>query len=207
MSKPNDTAILNLGLPILEGLLGSKTRARLLVVFATHPAQEFLAPSLSDETRLSLTSVRYELPRLARLGLVTVRSLGRDRLYCANERHLLFPEIKEMVYKTAGLGDVVRKAVEGAPGIEAAFVYGSVARGEEKPTSDIDLFVLGHFDRQRLSASLSQAERQLDREINLVTMSVDEWRKRDAAKEGFIRELRQAPKIFLVGDEQSLPRT
>ncbi|MGH2361969.1 MAG: nucleotidyltransferase domain-containing protein [bacterium] len=120
---------------------------------------------------------------------------------------MLFAEIKQMVYKTAGLGDIVRKAVEGVPGIKAAFVYGSVARGEEKPTSDIDLFVLGHLDRQGLSASLSQAERQLDREINLVTMSVDEWRKRAAAKEGFIQELREAPKIFLVGDEQSLPRT
>ena len=90
------------GLATLEGLLGSKSRARLLTVFLTHPTEEFYAQRLTAVTRLAETSVRYELRRLERLGLLTSRREGREKRYNFNDHHPLFPELKRMVYKTAG---------------------------------------------------------------------------------------------------------
>ncbi len=193
----------NTGLTTLEGLLGSKGRARLLAVFVTRPTEEFYAQRLIALTRLAETSVRYELRRLERLGLLTSRREGREKHYRINDRHPLFPELKQMVYKTAGLGEVLREAIGGVTGVKAAFIYGSVAKGDERVTSDVDLFILGKPDQTRLATALREAEGRLRREINIAIMGEEEWRRRNAG-EGFIAELLRSPKIFLVGDEQSL---
>ncbi len=170
-------------------LLGSKSRARPLTAFATHPSQEFYAQQLTAMAGLADSSVRYELRRLEQLGVLVARTQGRERYYRIDDRHPLFAEIKQMVYKTSGLGEILRDALAGTSGVEVAFIYGSVAKGEERPTSDLDLFILGTPDREKLAAVLEDAERRLGREINLVTMTMDEWRARTAAGEGFAEEL------------------
>jgi predicted nucleotidyltransferase len=192
------------GFATLERLLGSKGRARLLAIFATHPTEEFYAQRLTAMARLAETSVRYELPRLERLGLLISRREGREKHYRINDRHPLFPELKQMVYKTIGLGEALREAIGGVAGVNAAFIYGSVAKGDERPTSDIDLFVLGKPDQTQLATALREAEGRLRREINLVIMGEEEWQRRRKSKESFAVELLRSPKIFLEGDEQSL---
>ncbi len=191
----------------LKVLLGSKARAQLLTLFCTHPAQEFYARQVGKTTGLSLGHVHRELTRLAQLGLLQSRRMGREKLYRVNEEHPLYPELKRIVYKTTAFDDVLREALAVFPGLEAAFIYGSVAKGTESATSDVDLFILGSPDRARLDAALSDAEDRLGREVNVVTMTLDEWHRRRAARDGFVDELLRSTKIFLVGNEQSLPGT
>lgn len=190
---------------MLEGLLGSRSRARLLAIFTTHPGEEYYAQRLLAMTGLAEGSVRYELGRLERLGLLVARKDGREKFYRINDRHPLFAELKQMVYKTAGVGEALREAIADQPGVRAAFIYGSIAKGGERPTSDLDLFILGTPDREHLAGALEKAEHRLGREINLVTMTADEWRERVTSGEGFVHRLQESPKIFLIGDEQSLP--
>ncbi len=192
--------------PVLEGLFGSRSRARLLAIFTSHPAEEFYAQRLTTMTRLAESSVRYELGRLERLGLLLARREGREKYYRINDRHPLFPELKQMIYKTAGLGESLRQAVGGMPGVDAAFIFGSVAKGDEHATSDVDLFVLGKPDQTTLASALREAEGRLGREINLVIMGPQEWQRRRDAHESFIDELLRSQKIFLVGDDRSLRR-
>lgn len=97
---------------VLAELLTSGTRARLLTLFLTHPTEEYYLRELARRTGQSLRAVQHELPRLERLGLLTVRRRGRQKLYRANEEHPLFPELKRIVYKTAALGDALREAIE-----------------------------------------------------------------------------------------------
>lgn len=201
----NASSLSETGLSVLEDVLGSKARARLLDVFVTHPAEEFYARQLSRRTRLSETAVRYALLRLERLGLVKSQRQRKEKLYRVNDRHPLFPELKQMVYKTAGLGEALRKALGDVPGVVSAFIYGSVAKGRERAVSDIDLFVLGNPDPDRLSSALQHAEDRLGREINVVTMTVGEWHTRRATRDSFIVEVLRSPRIFLIGDEHNLP--
>jgi predicted nucleotidyltransferase len=171
-----------------------------------HPAEEFYAQRLTTMTRLAESSVRYELRRLERFGVLIARKEGREKYFRINDRHPLFPEFKQIVYKTAGLGESIRQAVREITDIDAVFIFGSVAKGGEQAISDIDLFILGKPDQTRLAAALAEAEGELARDINLVTMDPEEWRRRRDSGEGFINELLRSPKIFLVGDEQSLRR-
>jgi len=188
----------------LDVLLTSSTRARLLTLFLTHPTEEYYLRELSRRTGQSLRAVQHELPRLERLGLLLVRRRGRQRLYRANEEHPLFPDLKRIVYKTAALGDVLREALAGVMGIEAAFVYGSVAKGRERSGSDVDLLVIGKPDPDLLHQAVRKAEETLGREVNLATMSPEEWRSRRASRDAFVAELLKSEKIFLIGDERAL---
>lgn len=191
----------------LGALLGSQVRARLLTLFLTRPGDEYYARQIAANANLGLGHVHRQLTRLEQLGLILSCRRGQEKLYRVNERHPLYPELKRIVYKTTGIGDVLREALAAVAGVQAAFIYGSVARDTERATSDIDLFILGVPDRAHLDAVLSEAEDRLGREISLVTMTADEWHARAAAHEGFIEELRRSPKIYLIGDDQSLPRT
>lgn len=188
----------------LEILLGSRTRAALLTAFSTQPAEDFYARQLARKTGLALASVQLELSKLERLGLVTARRRGREKLYRVVERHPFFPDLKRLVYKSTALGEPLGRALAELDGIDAAFIYGSVAKGNERVTSDIDLFILGNPDQTKLASGLSEAEKRLDREISLTVMGSDEWRRRRAGGEGFIKELLDTDKILLIGDENAL---
>lgn len=133
----------------------------------SRPAEEFYARQLADQTGLTRATVRYELARLERLEFVLARRQGQEKLYRANGRHPLLPVLKQMVYKTAGLGDALREALVAVPGVQAAFIFGSVAEGTERATSDIDLFILGELDGDVLAKALHDGEGRLGREINV----------------------------------------
>ena len=191
---------------ILDELLTSRTRGRLLTIFLTHPTEEFYLRELVRRAGLSLRAVQHELARLERIEIVQSRRQGQHKYYRANEQHPLFADLKRIVYKTTGLGDVLREALEPLKGIETAFVYGSVAKGDERPTSDVDLLLIGAPDADHLHEGIRKAEEALGREVSYVTMSAAEWRERRASRDAFVAEATRSPKIFLIGDERTLRR-
>ncbi len=77
-------------------------------------------------------AVQRELARLEAAGLVTTSRVGRQKHYQANERAPVFSELRGIVLKTSGLGDVLRDALSPFHGdIRAAFVFGSIAKGSD----------------------------------------------------------------------------
>jgi predicted nucleotidyltransferase len=191
---------------ILDELLTSRTRGRLLTIFLTHPGEEYFLRELVRYAGLSLRAVQHELARLERLELVQSRRHGQHKYYRANEHHPLFADLKRIVYKTTGLGDVLREALEPIKGIQVAFIYGSIAKGNERPTSDVDLLLIGTADADNLHEGIRRAEETLGREVSYVTMSPAEWRERRALRDAFMAEVARSPKIFLIGDERTLRR-
>ena len=83
--------LIEAGLPLVEGVLGSKARARLLSVFVAHPVEGFYAQQVVRQTGLSETAVRYALPRMERLGfIIAQRQQGKEKLHRVNDRHPLY---------------------------------------------------------------------------------------------------------------------
>ena len=105
--------------------------------------------------------------------------------------------------KTSGLAAVLKSALRDKR-IQAAFVFGSIARGEEKAVSDVDLMVIGNLGLRDLSIRLSGITEKIGREINPHVLHGDEFRKRIQAKEHFVSSVMQAPKIFIVGSRDEL---
>jgi len=104
---------------------------------------------------MALGTVRQELERLTKVGVIEARVDGNRRYYAAREDHPLYPEIRGLVLKTSGLADLLRNALHKEKGVRIAFVFGSIAQGREQAQSDIDLLVIGAVSLRQLTKLLS----------------------------------------------------
>jgi predicted nucleotidyltransferase len=123
--------------------------------------------------------------------------------YRAKTECPLYPEIRNLVLKTSGLSDVLKSALTDKR-IRVAFVFGSIARGEEKAGSDVDLMVIGQLGLRDLSRLLSGLEEKIGREINPHVLREEEFQKRIRAKEHFVSSVIEAPKFFIIGSQREL---
>ncbi|MEK6587596.1 MAG: nucleotidyltransferase domain-containing protein, partial [Chloroflexota bacterium] len=104
--------------------------------------------------------------------MLTATAEGNRKYYQANRESPVFPELKALMVKTAGLGDLLRKHLRDSKGsIRVAFLFGSYARGSEDPTSDIDLMVVGEITGRALSRVIAPARDTLRRASNAVILT------------------------------------
>ena len=191
----------------LGSVLFGKTRRAVLALFYTHPDESFYLRQVIRAVALGQGTVQRELARLVAAGLLLRFSRGNQVYYQVNRASPIFAELKSLMVKTAGVADVLRAAlVELRDQIRVAFLYGSMATGTHKVTSDVDLMVIGEVTFGRVVESLHRTQETLEREINSSVYSVEEFRKKLKAGNHFLYSLSHAPKIFLIGDEREFAR-
>ncbi len=190
--------------PATDTLFG-RTRGAVLGVLFGRADQSFHLRQLVRAVGTGHGAVQRELKRLTDLGLIVRRSQGNQVLFQANTQSPIFGDIKGLVTKTVGIHDVIRSAlITLGSEIEIAFVYGSVARQQERADSDIDLMVLGNAPFSEIVASLGPAQETLVREINPTVFTVREFRSKLAAGNHFLRAVIKEKKIFVLGTENEL---
>ena len=189
---------------MLKTIFGSKTRINILKLFIFNPKREYYVREIERLIKTSFDLVRRELIHLETIGLLKSRVSGKQKYYTLNTEHMLFPEFKSMILKTAGIGDIIQGAIKNRNDILVAFIYGSYAKDTENGESDIDLFVIGDISSTDLQVSVSEVESQTKREINPTVYSSKEFKEKYKAKNHFILSVIKEPKIFLKGDEDGL---
>jgi predicted nucleotidyltransferase len=146
-----------------------------------------------------------ELNQLAESGLLLRKPVGNQIHYQANPACPIYEELRSILKKTSGLADVLRAALEPlADRVQAAFVYGSVARGDERAGSDLDVMVVGDAKFADVAQALTPAQETLRREINPNVYRTAEFGAKLAAGEPFLQRVMEDPKIYLVGSEDDL---
>ena len=141
--------------------------------------------------------------KLERIGLLVSRRDGNRLYYAADQTHSIYPDLHNLVLKTSGLVDLLKSALKDAD-IQIAFVFGSVARGQERSDSDVDLMVIGNLGLRGLSHLLSGVPDVIRREINSYTLTEEEFQRRVQEGEHFITHVLKAPKLFITGTEDEL---
>ena len=161
-SRPQQTLPARRGCSLADALF-TRTQQRVLGLLFGQPARSFYATELIGLAGIGSGAVQRELARLVRSGLVTVRSLGNQRHYQANPDAPLFAELCGIVLKTVGLADPLREVLQPLAGqIDAAFVFGSVAKRQDTAASDIDLMVISDsLSYGDIFAALEAAEARL----------------------------------------------
>jgi len=180
---------------------GSEVRRQILRTFFARPGVTRHVREMARELGRSATIVGEELDRLERAGILTSARIGRARRYRIDERSPIATEIRSLVQKTIGVEARVREAVADVPGIEEAFLYGSYARGDERATSDLDLFVVGSVDQELLSERLSAAEGDLGRDVNLVNYARVELDRHRDEGDPFVLAVLGGPRVPIVGPQ------
>jgi predicted nucleotidyltransferase len=190
----------------LANVLFGKGRGAILALLYGHPDQSFYYRQITRQlNRVSVGTLQRELETLSRLGLIDRSTVGKQVFYRANRNHPVFPELRALVAKTVGAIAVLRSAlVPMADRISLAFIYGSMARQDERAESDIDLLIIGQVTLEDLLARVGDVEASLGRAVNPTVYSVAEFKTRLASGNHFLNSVVRGAKLFLIGDEDEL---
>lgn len=183
--------------------LFTKVQQRVLGILFGNTERSFYAQEIIALAASGSGAVQRELARLEGAGLVTVSKVGRQKHYQANPASPVFAELRALTLKTSGLAGILRGALAPvADSILAAFVYGSIARGEDRAGSDVDVMVVSErLAYADLFDALEEASSQLGRAVNPTIYTSAELTRRQAQDNAFIVRVLAGPKIWVVGDE------
>ena len=185
---------------MLEQLLGSRLRARVIGWLFTHTDEQFYVRELSKVLSEDSTNISRELARLESLGILLSTRSGQQKYYGANPTSSLFDELKSLAAKTTGAVDAIRRALrDQRERIQVAFVFGSFARQEQTADSDVDVMIIGDVDEVALQSSISRAESNLRRDINYSLLSREEYREQLSREGGFLLTVLEGPKLMVMG--------
>jgi uncharacterized protein len=189
---------------LAEALLG-RSRAALLSMLFGHADEWFHLRQIARESGTSPGTAHRELGTLVELGLVLRDPSQVSVRFKANTDAAVFPELKSLLAKTSGARELLRGCLTGLDDkVRVAFIYGSVARTEERAGSDIDVMIVGTVSLTDVLKVLRPAVAALRRELNPTVYSLQEFARKSSQGHSFIRRVLGEPKIFLIGDAHEL---
>ncbi len=170
------------------------------------PDRRFYIRELAKQLDIPYGALYREVNNLVSLGILTQEKRGKITLISADKKLPYFTELKNMIMKTAGLGDLMKSALSTLNGIQYALIYGSFASAEESESSDVDVLVVGDLDEEDVLKAVGQLEKDVGREINYIFWSAGEFSKRIKSRHHLVTEIVRKPIIMLVGDEDEFRR-
>jgi len=189
----------------LSALLGSQARARLLAHFVANPESRHHIRALERLTEIGTRSLHAELARLDRMGLVHREREGQRVVYARSGYSAEWSAIERLV-GTYGIPLLLRAALSEVPGVKAAFIFGSLARGDARPDSDVDLLVYGdEIADGDLGRATLDAGVVLDRRLDVKDYDTARFIRDNAPGKSFLHPALAGPKVWLVGSEDRLP--
>ena len=185
--------------------LFTKTQQRVLGLLFGNPERSYYTNEIMRFAEAGIGTVQRELQRLESAGLITSRKIGNQKHYQANRAAAIFEELHGIVIKTVGLADVLRKAIQPLQErVDLAFIFGSVAQGKERITSDVDVMVIGDASFEDVVQAVYSTREALRREVNPVVMSMSEFSRKVLQGDRFVSRIVNEPKIFLKGGSDDL---
>ena len=193
--------------PGLADALFTPVQQRVLALLFGQPDRSYQSAELIRLARGGTGAVHRQLARLEQVGLVEVKRSGNQKHYQARRDSPIFAELNGLVIKTVGLVEPLRTALwRHADAIRAAFVYGSIAGGNDRTTSDIDVMIVSDtLAYSDVYEALQPAEQLLARPVNPTVLTTAEWRQKRSRSGSFIARLLTAPRLFVLGSADDLP--
>lgn len=189
---------------MLEDLIISRVRVKLLELFLGSPGKIFHVREMVRRTQEEINAVRRELAHLEKAGMVT-KEPRANRLYYAFRRdYPLYFELLELVAKTTGLGKDLLKNKAKLGKIKFACVSGGFVRGLPAAPERVDLLVVGNVVLPELAQIVKNEEVRRDQEINYTVMTEDEFEFRKKRRDPFILGILGGSRVMIIGDEEEL---
>ena len=159
---------------MLDTLITSKTRVKLLMKFFLNPSTRAYLLELASEFDESTNSVRVELNRLSKANIISAENVGRTIEYHANAEHSLFNELQALVRKYAGIDKLVETLVKKLGDVKTAYLVGDYARGIDSGL--IDIILIGKINKIELDRIAERRGRDISRKIRPMVVTIKELR-------------------------------
>ncbi len=148
---------------MIETLISSKTRIKLLLKFFLNSKTTAYLRSLEGEFGDSTNSIRLELNKLEKAGMLSSHLQGNKKIFQANIKHPLFDEIHNILLKHIGLDQIIETVVERLGDVEKVYLIGDFAKGQDSQI--IDLIFVGDIDKTYLLNLIEKAEHLIQRKV------------------------------------------
>ncbi len=158
---------------MLESLITSKTRIKLLLKFFLNSSTTSYLRGLEPEFDESTNAIRQELNRFEKAGLLVAETQGNKKIYHTNTKHPLFSDLNSLLMKYIGLDQIIEKVVHKLNGLDKVYLTGSLARGVDSKIIDL-LFVGNGFNKDYLLELILKVEKLLERQIRYEILSLSE---------------------------------
>lgn len=189
---------------MLGKLISSSARVKVLRLLLLNEEKRYYQREIAELAELPVRAVQRESARLTEIGLLRRVEDGNRVYFQANPACPIFPELKRILLKTVALKVLLSEALARDGQIQVSFIYGSYAANRETATSDVDLFVIGSISGRQLSTALGPVQAEIQREVNYHLVTSAEFQERLARGDGFLRNVLDGQKIFVIGDEKTL---
>lgn len=186
----------------------SELQLRVLGLTLLNPERTWTTPELATRLGATPVSVHRELHRALDAGLLEREAIGRTYLYRGATESPLYEPLRLLLERTVGIEPEIRRALEDVPGVETALIHGSFAKDAAiRPTSDVDVFVLGTADPHVLRQRMRHVEDRIGREIDLLAYTRDEFAAMFESGNSLVRGIVRGPVRPLIGSLDDFPRS
>jgi predicted nucleotidyltransferase len=159
---------------MLDALIISKTRIKLLMKFFLNSATSSYLRDLESDFQESTNAIRIELNRFEKAGLLTSSFSGNKKMFFANTRHPLFNDIHRIIIKHVGIDTVTEEIINKLGGLKKVYLTGSFSRGIDSHI--IDIVLIGEdIDKNYLLTLVEKAEKLIHRKVRYMLMLPEEY--------------------------------
>jgi hypothetical protein len=158
---------------MLETLISSRTRIKLLLKFFLNPLSTAYLRGLADEFDESTNAIRVELNRFEDAGMLVTENQGNKKVYKANNQHPLFRDLQNIILKYIGIDQIIEIVINRMGDLDRMYLIGDYAKG--KDTGIIDIVFVGDVDKKYLMNLVTKAETLISRKIRFLTYTAPEW--------------------------------
>jgi len=159
---------------MLESLITSKTRIKLLLKFFINPSTKAYLRELAKEFDVSTNSIRLELNRLEKSKLLLSQTQGRTVQYQANTKNTLFKDIRSIVLKYVGIDSLIENIISKLGDLRSAYIIGEYSRGMD--TGIIDVVLIGNINKAILNQLVEKTETLIHRRIKWLILEEKEFK-------------------------------
>ena len=177
--------------------LKSKITQAVLGYFMLHEASELYGNEMARLLSLDQGNLDRKLKELEKEGIFKSNLRGKERYYSLNASFPLLQEYKKIILKTVGFEQSLKQLLKVVKGLERAYLFGSYAGNKMDHSSDIDLLVVGDHSVIELQRKIAEIQKSVKREINVISMSAGEYRKKQRS-DPFLKSILQKKKVQLL---------
>ncbi len=158
---------------MLDALITSKTRIKLLLKFFLNSSKQDYLRNLESELGDNTNAIRVELNKLEAAGLLKSFIQGNKKIFQSNTAHPLFGDINSILMKITGLDQLISGVLNNVGELNEVYLTGDLAQGTDSEL--IDLILVGKINREYFSELVIKAEKYIQKKIRFVVFHPQEF--------------------------------
>ncbi len=189
---------------MLNDLIISKVRVKLLQIFLSQPGKIIHVRELVRQSKEEINAVRRELAHMEKAGMVSKEHRANRLYYSFRKDYPLYFDLLELITKTSGLGGAILRQKGKIGKVKFAMLSGKFARNIPGSAEKVDLLIIGSIVIPEVAALVREEELRRGREIFFTPMTEEEFVFRKKKKDPFILGILESARIMVIGDEEEL---